>query len=265
MIQSVTQGVLGTYRTQSLAEPVARAEALRPGYRDHPMDQNAPAQYDAMVDLRTLGIAGENYYHSHHNPPYHAQIDGSVPDLLLRAPLAERLQAINAVLAPYELELWVFDAWRPIAVQNYFHDHWMPAHLRGQNPNLKGATLQAEVEKYWARGAPGGVIDPASAPPHATGAAVDLTLRRIGGDALFMGSIFDDATEISNTAHFEATSDAMSFSAIEARGNRRMLFWLMDAAGFANNPTEWWHFSLGDQMWARITGATAAHYGPAPI
>lgn len=265
MIQSVTQGVLGTYRTQSIAERVARAEALRPGYRDHPVDVSASAQRDAMVDLRASGIAGENYYHSLHNPPYHTKIDGSVPDLLLRAPLAEGLQTVNTVLAPYGLELWVFDAWRPIAVQNYFYDHWMPTHLRRHDPSLEGAALQAEVEKYWARGAPGGMIDPTSPPPHATGAAVDLTLRRIGGDALFMGSIFDDVTEISNTAHFETASDAMSFSAVEARDNRRMLFWVMDAGGFANNPTEWWHFSLGDQMWARITGAEAAYYGPAPI
>jgi D-alanyl-D-alanine dipeptidase len=265
MILPVTHGVLGAHRTRTIAASVARAEALRPGYRSHAMDAGAPEQTHAMVELRDLGIAGENYYHSPHNPPYHGQIAGSVPSLLLRAPLAARLQGVNETLAPYGLELWVFDAWRPIAVQNHFHDHWMPAHLRRQNPSLEGAALQAEVEKYWARGAPGGIIDPTSPPPHATGAAVDLTIRRTNGAHLFMGSIFDDVTAVSNTAHFETATDAMSFSAIEARDNRRMLFWLMADAGFSNNSTEWWHFSCGDQMWARSTGAPAAHYGPAPV
>ena len=265
MTRSVTEGVLGTYRTKPIAEAVARADALRPGYRGHAVDLSAPEQGEAMVDLRALGIAGENYYHSTQNPPYHQRIAGSVPSLMFRASLAARLTEVNAALARYGLELWVFDAWRPIAVQNHFHDHWMPAHLRRHSPALEGAALAAEVEKYWARGAPDGVIDPASPPPHATGAAVDLTIRRIGGAELYMGSIFDDVTEVSNTAHFEDASDAMSFSAVEARDNRRMLYWLMEAHGFANNPTEWWHFSHGDQMWARLTGAPAAHYGPAPV
>jgi D-alanyl-D-alanine dipeptidase len=35
----------------------------------------------------------------------------------------------------------------------------------------------------------------------------------------------------------------------------------MIEAGFAANPTEWWHFSFGDQMWAKLTGADAALYG----
>jgi D-alanyl-D-alanine dipeptidase len=30
---------------------------------------------------------------------------------------------------------------------------------------------------------------------------------------------------------------------------------------FAGHPDEWWHFSWGDQMWAKLTGADAAHYG----
>jgi D-alanyl-D-alanine dipeptidase len=41
----------------------------------------------------------------------------------------------------------------------------------------------------------------------------------------------------------------------------------MIEAGFASHPDEWWHYSYGDQMWAALTGAEAAHYGlatPAP-
>ena len=56
-----------------------------------------------------------------------------------------------------------------------------------------------------------------------------------------------------------------SFSDEEARANRRLLHWLMVEEGFAGHPDEWWHFSWGDQMWAALTGAPAAHYGMATL
>ena len=77
-----------------------------------------------------------------------------------------------------------------------------------------------------------------------------------------MGSLFDDTSLLAHTAHFEAAerTAAFSFSNEEARANRRLLYWLLRDAGFASNPTEWWHFSYGDQMWAQLTGAAAALY-----
>ena len=79
-----------------------------------------------------------------------------------------------------------------------------------------------------------------------------------------MGTIFDDVTEASHTDACERAADAqLSFSDLEARANRRLLYWLMEEEGFCNNPTEWWHYSFGDQMWARLTGAEAAYYSAA--
>jgi len=109
-----------------------------------------------------------------------------------------------------------------------------------------------EVEKYWARGAPTlQDIDPMSPPPHATGAATDLTLCTVRGDLLWMGTIFDDVTERAHPDFLERES-GISMSDDEARKNRRLLYWLMREAGFQVNPTEWWHFSWGDQMWAKL-------------
>ncbi|WGH79833.1 M15 family metallopeptidase [Jannaschia ovalis] len=258
----LTEGPLAALRDRPLAAEVARAATLRPGYRDHPVALDDPRGAAPMVELRDHGIAGANAYHAG-SAPYHARIAGSVPDLLLRAPLAARLAGVNARLAPYGLELWVFDAWRPIAVQNHFHDHWMPDRLRALHPDWDAARVAAETERYWARGAAGPIV-PASPPPHATGAAVDLTIRARGGAELFMGTIFDDVSEASNTDHFEPEPAGLAVSAREARANRRLLYWLMAEAGFANNPTEWWHFSRGDQMWARLTGAAAAFYSVPP-
>jgi len=204
-----------------------------------------------MVDLRDLGIAGENYYHSPRNPPYWRRIDGAVPDLLVRRSVGERLLRINAVLGLAELELFVFDAWRPKAVQSYFHDVWMPAELKRRKPELHGAAFSAELERYWA--APSGDED--SPAPHATGAALDLTIRWIGSDALWMGSIFDDVTALAHRDHFEGRDcTSLSFSDDEARANRRLLHWAMAEGGFAGHPDEWWHYSWGDQLWAALLG-----------
>jgi D-alanyl-D-alanine dipeptidase len=146
-------------------------------------------------------------------------------------------------------------------VQAYFHDHWAPAELQRHNPALSGAALTAEVERYWA--APTG--DPMQPAPHSTGAACDLTVRFIGGDFLWMGSIFDDATPLAHRDRFEKAGGAMAFSDEEARANRRLLHWAMVEQGFAGLPDEWWHFSWGDQMWAALSGHSHAHYGLAKV
>ena len=239
-------------------DDLAAARARREGYRAHPIARSNTYYSEALADVRDRAIAGENYYWMQRNPPYWRRIDGAVPDLKVRLSVAARLARVNARLAEAGLELFVFDAWRPRAVQAYFHDVWMPGELKRRDPSLSGAALTAEVERYWA--APS--IDENSPAPHATGAAVDLTLRWTGGDALWMGSIFDDATALAHRDRFENLSDAaLSFSDEEARANRRLLHWVMSEEGFAGHPDEWWHFSWGDQMWAALTGKAAAHYG----
>jgi len=235
----------------------AAARLRRNGARALPIARSAPSGNEPLVDLPDFGIAGENYYFSERNPPYWRRIDGAIPDLLVRRGVAEKLASVNARLAHAGLELFVFDAWRPRAVQSYFHDVWMPAELHKRDPALSGAALLEAVECYWA--AP--TSDAASPAPHETGAAVDLSLRWRGGELLWMGSLFDDVTEIAHRDRFETTgTQDISYSDEEARANRRLLHWVMSDAGFAGHPNEWWHFSWGDQLWAAFTGGEA-HYG----
>jgi zinc D-Ala-D-Ala dipeptidase len=229
-----------------------------PGWRAKvAIDHTSAAFQEPLADLKAHGIAGENYYHSTRNPPYYRRIEGSVPDLLARASVAERLAQVNKRIAPQGLELFVFDAWRPRVVQAYFHDVWMPEQLRQRHPHLTGDALWREVGRYWS--AP--TTDPRAPAPHSTGGAVDLTLRWTGGDPLWMGSLFDDATAIAHRDHFETRSGDMGFSDEEARANRRLLHWLMSDAGFAGYYEEWWHFSYGDQYWAGTGAAASAIYG----
>jgi D-alanyl-D-alanine dipeptidase len=240
-----------------------QARLARNGFRQRIAIDRVNNLYDEpVIEARAAGLAGENFYASPRNPPYWQAVAGATDKLWLRRSVAGKLARVNARIAPVGLELFLFDAWRPRAVQAFFHDVWMPKELTRRDPGLSGAALMEEVERYWS--APS--QDEASPAPHATAAAVDLTLRWQGGEALWMGSLFDDVTALANRDRFENSgADNASFSDLEARANRRLLHWLMVDEGFAGHPDEWWHFSWGDQMWAALTGAAAAHYGEAVI
>ncbi len=216
---------------------------------------------DPLVEAAAFGLLGRNHYAHDANPPYWRAIDGAVDALWMRQTVARKLQRVNARLASAGLRLHLFDAWRPRAVQAYFHGVFMPEQLRQRRPDLTGAAVVAEVERYWS--AP--TSSPDSPAPHETGAAVDLTVAIAStGEHLYMGSVFDDATAIANLDHFERTpSQAWSLSEDEARDNRRLLYAVMTAEGFVGHPDEWWHYSYGDQLWAALSGAPAAQFGVA--
>ncbi len=95
-------------------------------------------------------------------------------------------------------------------------------------------------------------------PPHATGAAIDVYLLDAAGKPLDMGMhpqdwVEDQQGELSKT---EATCIPQ-----EARHNRQLMSHALEQVGFANYPTEFWHWSYGDRYWAYQTGANVAVYG----
>ncbi|THD42740.1 MAG: peptidase M15D vanX D-ala-D-ala dipeptidase [Bradyrhizobium sp.] len=238
--------------------PLQSARERRKNYRSHPIDTRGERHAEKLVDLLHLGIRGENFYNRVDNAPYYQRIPGSDARLLLRESVAARLGEVDERLRGVGLQIHVHDALRPVAVQKYFHDEWMPARVREKLPKLTNAEVVIEVEKYWA--AP--TMSPLSPAPHSTGGAVDLTLSMSrNSEPLYMGSIFDDVTDLAHTDFFEVRPELISYSDIEARQNRRLLYWVMAEAGFANNPNEWWHFSWGDQMWARLMEIDAAVFG----
>jgi D-alanyl-D-alanine dipeptidase len=255
-------GVLEELRNRPIGDQ-AGLRAARKGFRQRIAIARDNARFgESVIEAREAGLAGENFYASARNPPYWQRVDGATDKLWLRQSVAEKLARVDARVGAAGLELFLFDAWRPRAVQVYFHDVWMPRELKRRDPCLSGAALTEEVERYWA--APS---DNAESPaPHATGAATDLTLRWKDGEPLWMGSLFDDVTPLAHRDRFEnLEAGNFSFSDQEARANRRLLHWLMTEENFAGHPDEWWHFSWGDQMWAALTGAPAAHYGLASI
>ena len=237
---------------------------LRRGARQHPINLGSVENQERALDVRMHGIAGENYYFSTNNPPYMHRAPGSIPELYVRAGILERLLLVNQSLAVLGYELFVFDAYRPVEVQNYFHDVWVPRYLCEKYPEWSREAVNDEVGKYWAKGfANKKAIDPYSPPPHATGGVVDLTLQhRETKEHVFMGSLFDEVSAISFADHFEREGErrALLDTEVLARANRRILYHAMHNEGFVVNPNEWWHFGFSDQLSAFHSDAPSALY-----
>ncbi len=251
---------------QSLAEyigkPIPHASHLRVaryGFRRHPINAEHQLYLEEPVNATEYGLAGSNYYYGLlRNPPYNMRIPGAVPYLILRKSVAERLQQVNMFLAQYDLELFLFDGWRPQEVQRFCRNEWVPRELRKRFPHWTEVQIQAKAGEYWADGMESeSAIDLRSPPPHSTGAAVDATIRVRNGESLWMGGVFDDTSSQSQVSVLEPgcpdyVPHEPSFTNEEALGNRRLLYHVMCDAGFVGNPSEWWHYSWGDQTWARV-------------
>ena len=200
--------------------------------------------------------------------PYGA---GASPFRLREGALARLLQAQEHLQRHHpDWRLAIFDAWRPVAVQRFMVEHAIGEEClrqgvdrRQPSPELDGVI--AAVARFWAPPSD----DPATPPPHSTGAAVDLTLANAGGAELPMGSPIDAIGTVSEPDHFKERATQLPEgeerrSCLLWHGHRAALCEAMQLAGFAQHPNEWWHFSWGDQLWAWRSGAATAHYGRAP-
>ncbi len=190
--------------------------------------------------------------------PWHLRI-GVLNALTKAASLLENAHAGWKIL--------IFDAWRPNTVQAFMvgRDFALNAIRAGWNPeNLSPQQRDAVTEKtlrLWAIPSD----DPATPPLHSTGAAIDCTLMDEAGREVDMGSPLDENSDRSNPNYFLNSSDEKGR---RAHSNRELLHKVMGEAGFRRHPTEWWHFSIGDQLWAWLERKTSgneitARYGRA--
>jgi len=177
------------------------------------------------------------------------------------ARLARADEALNREAPGWRLA--IFDAWRPIPVQRFMVAHAIAeeCRARGLDAASNGPALQQVEEavgRFWAPPSE----DPATPPPHSTGAAVDLTLADASGTLLAMGGAIDAIGAVSEPEHHAAAAQAdPDGDAARWHGRRQLLRRVMAAAGFVQHPDEWWHFSHGDQLWAWRSAATQAIYG----
>jgi len=155
----------------------------------------------------------------------------------LRPEVVRRLTMALAEL-PDGFGLAVFDGWRPRDLQLELYEH---------------AYADSELP-------PGFLAVPTSdeklPAPHETGGAVDITLT-VGGLVIAAGTDFDDFTPLAAAAALEAVPGA-------DREARRLLFRVMNSAGFVVLKGEWWHFEWGTTRWAALTGHEPVYGAIAP-
>ncbi|MBM5813204.1 MAG: M15 family metallopeptidase [Cyanobacteria bacterium M_DeepCast_100m_m1_067] len=193
--------------------------------------------------------------------PYGVQGD---PFRLRRGVVERLLQAEQELRhAQFQCRLAIFDAWRPLAVQRFMVRHAVEeecarAGVDPDQPSTARDRVITEVGRFWAPPSD----DPATPPPHSTGAAVDLTLADGSGVPLAMGGEIDAIGPVSEPAFYAdaALADPGGDAALW-HGRRQLLAQVMAGAGFAQHPNEWWHFSWGDQLWAWRRGQGQARYG----
>jgi len=187
----------------------------------------------------------------------------------LRQGVIERLLRAEALLQERQpgWRLAIVDAWRPLAVQRFMVQHAIAEEcaVRGIDPDQPSPAFEAVVAavgRFWAPPSE----DPATPPPHSTGAAVDLTLACADGAEVAMGSAIDAIGAVSEPDHFQRLAETLPDGeerrlALSWHGHRQLLAQVMGQAGFAQHPNEWWHFSWGDQLWAWRSAQASACYG----
>ena len=145
--------------------------------------------------------------------------------------------------------IMLFDLYRPNNVQTFMveREFGLKARAAGYDPAAltldQRAELAEHVFRYWAVPSD----DPATPPPHSTGAALDITLADEGGREVDMGSPIDEGAAPAAPDYFAAATDLAGRA---AHANRLLLRDVMQAEGFHQHSGEWWHFSRGDQLWA---------------
>jgi D-alanyl-D-alanine dipeptidase len=249
--------------------PEAQPGASALDYHDIPVDLKSSAAAEPLVELRKYGVAAESYYAREDglNAPYYRQVCATEPQVRCRKTVAEKLQRVNARLKNYGVELFVYDAYRPVACQKALWTYFLNEAKR-QLKTDNAEQLRKFAGKFCSNPSAFDIRNSHTWPTHVTGGAVDLTLRRMGsGELLYMGTVFDEASGASYTNAFE-TDENDSASVLEARRNRRLLYWAMRGEGFSNYPYEWWHYDYGTQMWVQNSrrlphAPTTAIYGPA--
>ena len=97
-------------------------------------------------------------------------------------------------------------------------------------------------------------------PPHSTGAAIDVYLIDKQGKVVDMGIHLDDTYQDITGVYCKTDSSVISE---QAKAYRKIMGKALQAVGFVNYPTEYWHWSYGDRYWAHQTQQKYAIYGAA--
>lgn len=186
---------------------------------------------EEIVSISKAGIIVDSQY-------YKQGIQGAYKDCYARETVVDKLLHANDLL-PNGLQLKVYDAYRPICIQENLWDMYRNKIVMS-NSDLSDEEIDKRTSFFVSKPS----YDLCKPSLHNTGGAVDVTLVDEYGKELNMGTEFDDFTEKAWTNHFEEFAINE-----EVQKNRRILYWAMINAGFTNLPSEWWHYDYGTKFW----------------
>ncbi len=179
-------------------------------------------------------------------------LKNSIIDCYVRRTVYEKLLiAQNLLPEGYKIRIW--DAWRPFSLQQEIFKKYYKDIV--ENFALSDIPLHQQqkiISNYVSF-----PNDNRMYPPlHTTGGAVDVTLLDPLGNEVEMGTAFDEFSPKAHTRYFE--ENPFNPNVCE---NRRILYTCMTFAGFVNLPSEWWHYSYGDRIWAYYNNTPALYCG----
>ena len=170
-----------------------------------PIDVDCALFSEPMVNVADYGLAFLSWHAvtDGTNAPYYKPIDGSRPDGWLRKTVAEKLTRANALLAPFDAELLILDAYRSIACQRglwrYFYERGREMH-----PDFNEAQLRDYALGYVRDPRHFDPLDARTFPIHITGSSIDVVLRKRSTQAwMDMGTKFEEIVPASTTDFYE--------------------------------------------------------------
>ncbi|MEK7634960.1 MAG: M15 family metallopeptidase [Patescibacteria group bacterium] len=226
---------------------LSRLRSEKSAYRNYPI---CPISEKCLKV--NSGMLCRSYYWDYKPRPA-----GAIEEIFLRKSFIAKLKAIDEELNSLGLRLLIQEGYRPLLVQRFVQEVSVLKGLRKENPNLGEAELFEKLKMFAASADMDLQLSP---PPHLTGGVADVNLVYLEtGKVVDMGK----RGGLYNTAFPDALENYNFKTMEQPKRFRRLLFWLAFEQGITTNPTEWWHISWGDQMWAWITKSSCAMYGAA--
>ncbi|MFI5385003.1 MAG: M15 family metallopeptidase [Fimbriimonadales bacterium] len=148
---------------------------------------------------------------------------------------------------PRGYKLGIIEGWRPPYIQRRMFK-WSFKRFKDKYPDWSEAKLKRLASQFTAP------MDERVPPPHSTGGAVDLMVADENNQVL------DHLSPYQMRDHHAFPFDAKDLSD-EARHNRDLLAQALSTGGLTNYPSEYWHWSYGDQGWAYRGRHEHALYG----
>lgn len=172
----------------------------------------------------------------------------------MRKTVYEKLLQAQALLSK-GIRFCLYEGYRSLTLQNtLFHNRY--TNISKHYPNWSQEQIFNETTKLVS---PVVNLDGSqNVPPHSTGGAIDIYLIDEKGQPLDMGIHPKDWMKNEDGSISQTNSPLIS---PEAKANREIMNKALEAVGFVNYPTEYWHWSYGDRYWAYQLGHSHAIYG----